>query len=157
MASLWEIGGKLISNAAGTALIECDVCPCPSSSGTVVTLCCPQGFPPTLFVTLASTCAGLNGQIVEVNYVGFFDGVEWRYEGVISSGDCAGYTVRAGLYFAGEACLFSVGIFRLDGTLCAEMESGRVDCPFVSESLTPVGIIICECCAGGTVSGDISV
>ena len=51
--SLWENGGKIVENAAGDALIECDTCPC----GEDCTNCDADTTPGSITATLG---AGLN-------------------------------------------------------------------------------------------------
>jgi hypothetical protein len=58
--TLWEIGGHLIQNAGGTALLECDTCPC-----EVLCSRCAPGTSPTVLRLSIFTDLNLFGSCVD--------------------------------------------------------------------------------------------
>lgn len=91
MATLWEkIGGGLLANAGQTALVECDHCPCSSSSSSA---CCAAGYGDPLFATIEG-CAGLAG-VIEIGFAGV-TGPRWTWSTgtTVTPLPCGNFTAR---------------------------------------------------------------
>lgn len=87
MGTLWQRGGKLVANDGGTALVECDDCPCGSACSHCVGGRAPKAYLVHIEGIVAgggAACLELNGDF-RVDYVSEQKiGSAWicRYQGV---------------------------------------------------------------------------
>ncbi len=143
MACLWENDGKLVENAGGTALLECDDCPCNP--------CGCDSFPDTLNLHL-DDCGGFGGDYTITKSGDTTGGCPmWEAETV-----CDGTTYY--IFFrcnVPETQSWQIGIARFGQTYCLYTAVGGV--PLVST--TPVfwtaPYVSSGCCNCTDVSGTL--
>jgi hypothetical protein len=110
---LWETGGHLIENEAGTLLIECDECPCTADCDN----CSGGTQPDTIEFTLAnvgngtcSNCGEFNQTYILTRAAGF----ECIYEGEAST-NCGNPTISFQFTDTGVNGSFNVGAVAMFG------------------------------------------
>lgn len=111
--SLWEQDGKLVENAGGTALVECDDCPC-EEAGADCNKCngtgrtplhlnaSVSGLVPSVGPPTCNECADLNADYVLTQLAG--DHCYWRY--YFTGGACATDYLEVFLFAGGIAAGF---------------------------------------------------
>lgn len=129
--------------------------------------CCTMPINRTLYVTLTSSCAALNGQVITVRYSAVDSTPSTNvWIGGLDGGSCGEMRVQLNVYDLGiGSCIFGVYIFSEDPTTCGSGQTSTMDfpCPFLFASLPagiwtlPFGKPPCCCNTGDTISAFVSV